>query len=203
MFRISHRIVNRYADGPGVRGRRCRAHPSPDRSPGHEHGHPGRAQPGLEGRARGGRATPRRGCSTVTTPSAGRSARRWSAAPCAAQGQGIGADSTDPDYVIRREAQLLIDYAGSPIVADREPGGRAPDVTGSDPRRGHRTPALVRTARPSRAHRAALRGRRHHRRRSSGCSTSLAEAAVLAARGRMDVYLLAAPDADVAATSCR
>ena len=32
--------------------------------------------------------------------------------------EGIGADSTDPDYVIRREAQLLIDYADSPIVAD-------------------------------------------------------------------------------------
>ena len=31
--------------------------------------------------------------------------------------EGIGADSTDPDYVIRREAQLLIDYADSPIVS--------------------------------------------------------------------------------------
>src|SRR5437763_2676947 len=30
--------------------------------------------------------------------------------------EGIGADSTDADYVIRREAQLLINYAGSPIV---------------------------------------------------------------------------------------
>ncbi len=28
--------------------------------------------------------------------------------------EGIGADSTDVYYVIRREAQLLIDYAGSP-----------------------------------------------------------------------------------------
>jgi pentachlorophenol monooxygenase len=35
--------------------------------------------------------------------------------------EGIGADSTDPDFIIRREAQLLIDYAGSPIVADSSP----------------------------------------------------------------------------------
>ena len=31
--------------------------------------------------------------------------------------EGIGADSTDADFVIRREAQLLIQYADSPIVA--------------------------------------------------------------------------------------
>ena len=35
--------------------------------------------------------------------------------------EGIGADSSDPDYVIRREAQLLISYADSPIVG---PGTR-------------------------------------------------------------------------------
>src|SRR6185312_3394454 len=46
--------------------------------------------------------------------------------------EGIGADSTDPDLVIRREAQLLISYAGSPIVAasGRHTGRRAPDATG-------------------------------------------------------------------------
>ena len=43
--------------------------------------------------------------------------------------EGIGADSTDVAYVIRREAQLLIDYAGSPIVAEGA-GARAPDATG-------------------------------------------------------------------------
>ncbi len=42
---------------------------------------------------------------------------------------GIGADSTDPDYVIRREAQLLVDYVGSPIVASGA-GKRAPDARG-------------------------------------------------------------------------
>ncbi|MEU1428229.1 FAD-dependent monooxygenase [Nocardia sp. NPDC005746] len=51
--------------------------------------------------------------------------------------EGIGADSTDPEFVLRREAQLLIDYAGSPIVAASpadEPapraGARAPDARG-------------------------------------------------------------------------
>jgi 2-polyprenyl-6-methoxyphenol hydroxylase-like FAD-dependent oxidoreductase len=43
--------------------------------------------------------------------------------------EGIGADSTDPDFVLRREAQLLISYAGSPIVANGA-GERAPDATG-------------------------------------------------------------------------
>ena len=43
--------------------------------------------------------------------------------------EGIGADSADIGYVIRREAQLLINYAGSPIVADGA-GARAPDATG-------------------------------------------------------------------------
>jgi 2-polyprenyl-6-methoxyphenol hydroxylase-like FAD-dependent oxidoreductase len=52
--------------------------------------------------------------------------------------EGIGADSADPSYVLRREAQLLIDYVGSPVVSgtpsadDRQPrsGARAPDATG-------------------------------------------------------------------------
>lgn len=43
--------------------------------------------------------------------------------------EGIGADSSDADYVLRREAQLLIDYADSPIVGSGG-GRRAPDVTG-------------------------------------------------------------------------
>ncbi len=38
--------------------------------------------------------------------------------------EGIGADSDDPSFVIRREAQLLISYAGSPIVADGAGGRR-------------------------------------------------------------------------------
>jgi 2-polyprenyl-6-methoxyphenol hydroxylase-like FAD-dependent oxidoreductase len=53
--------------------------------------------------------------------------------------QGIGADSADPDFVLRREAQLLIDYGDSPIVTPdaapvdwraAAPGRRAPDAGG-------------------------------------------------------------------------
>ena len=44
-------------------------------------------------------------------------------------GEGIGADSTSADYVLRREAQLLIDYTGSPVVVGGA-GRRAPDATG-------------------------------------------------------------------------
>ncbi|MFE6922229.1 FAD-dependent monooxygenase [Nocardia sp. NPDC057663] len=51
--------------------------------------------------------------------------------------EGIGAGETDPDRVLRREAQLLIDYRDSPIVAESaagapapSAGSRAPDATG-------------------------------------------------------------------------
>ncbi|TSD98144.1 pentachlorophenol monooxygenase [Skermania sp. ID1734] len=47
--------------------------------------------------------------------------------------QGIGADSSDPDFVMRREAQLLLDYGDSPIISGddhRLLGRRAPDATG-------------------------------------------------------------------------
>jgi len=43
--------------------------------------------------------------------------------------EGIGADSSDADYLLRREGQLLIDYADSPIVGPGE-GRRASDATG-------------------------------------------------------------------------
>ncbi|MEE3853527.1 FAD-dependent monooxygenase [Gordonia sp. LSe1-13] len=50
--------------------------------------------------------------------------------------EGVGADSSDPSYVMRREGQLLISYADSPIVAapsdsgGPQPGERAPDASG-------------------------------------------------------------------------
>ena len=73
--------------------------------------------------------------------------------------EGIGADSTDVDYVIRREAQLLINYADSPIVAGHA-GGRAPDATGLT--RDAVTGSLGCYAVWARAHPAPFRGR--HRR---------------------------------------
>jgi 2-polyprenyl-6-methoxyphenol hydroxylase-like FAD-dependent oxidoreductase len=120
--------------------------------------------------------------------------------------EGIGSDSTDADYVIRREAQLLINYAGSPIVADGaarpatsglRAGGRAPDATG-----------LTRDAVTEPLRLFSLLGRREHTtllyapdgRVDVATYERAAAAAVSAAHGRMEVYLIAAPGADVGAT---
>ena len=112
--------------------------------------------------------------------------------------EGIGADSTDPDFVIRREAQLLIRYGDSPIVA-RGAGGRAPDATG-----------LTRAAVTGPVRLFSLLGRRDHTLllyAGAGAAADdvatfeqVADAAVATAHGHIDVYLVAAPEADVAAT---
>lgn len=51
--------------------------------------------------------------------------------------EGIDADPDDPSLVVRREAQLLVNYRGGPIVAESipdvrgpQPGDRAPDCRG-------------------------------------------------------------------------
>lgn len=112
--------------------------------------------------------------------------------------EGIGADSTDPDFVICREAQLLIRYGDSPIVA-RGAGGRAPDATG-----------LTRAAVTGPVRLFSLLGRRDHTLvlyAGAGATADdvatferVADAAVATAHGHIDVYLIAAPEADVAAT---
>jgi hypothetical protein len=110
---------------------------------------------------------------------------------------GIGADSTDMGYVIRREAQLLIDYAGSPIVADGA-GARAPDATG-----------LTRDAVTGPLRLFNLLGRREHTTLlyapagpvDVAAFERAADAAIKTAHGQMDVYLIAAPGADIGATS--
>ncbi|CAN5543778.1 FAD-dependent oxidoreductase [soil metagenome] len=111
---------------------------------------------------------------------------------------GIGADSTDPDYVLRREAQLLISYADSPIVAAGA-GGRAPDATG-----------LTRDAVTGELRLFSLLGRREHTLLLyAGPDTSattvdtferIATAAAAAARGQLEVFAIAAPTADIAST---
>ncbi len=111
---------------------------------------------------------------------------------------GIGADSTDPDFVVRREAQLLIRYDDSPIVAPGA-GGRAPDATG-----------LTRDAVTGSIRLFSLRnGRDHTLLLHAGADATaadvpsfeaVAEAAREAAHGRIDVCLIAAPDADVDTT---
>ncbi len=121
--------------------------------------------------------------------------------------EGIGADSTDVDYVIRREAQLLIDYGDSPIVSGRagqpptsgpRAGGRAPDATG-----------LTRDAVNGSLRLFSLFGPSHTVLLYAGDDTGPAdverfeaagEAAVAAAKGDANVYVIAAPGADVATT---
>ena len=121
--------------------------------------------------------------------------------------EGIGADSTDVGYVIRREAQLLIDYAGSPIVAGAAgpatsgpvgAGARAPDATG-----------LTRDAVTGPLRLFSLLGRREHTTLlyapagpvDVAAFERAADAAIKTAHGQMDVYLIAAPGADIGATS--
>jgi hypothetical protein len=108
--------------------------------------------------------------------------------------EGIGADSTDPDFVIRREAQLLISYADSPIVAP-DAGGRAPDATG-----------LTRDVVTGTARLFSLFGREHTMLLYAREGTDIAlleraaDAAVTAARGHLDVYLIAGAGTEVRPT---
>jgi hypothetical protein len=205
VFRISHRIVDAYAKGRVfVAGDAAHIHPptgAQGMNTGIQDAHnlawklalalSGHAAPGLlesydaERRPVGEEVVGR----TV------RSAR-----------EGIGADSTDIGYVIRREAQLLIDYAGSPIVSGAAgpatsggvgAGARAPDATG-----------LTRVAVTGPLRLFELLGRREHTTLlyapdgpvDVATYERAGAAAVSAAYGRMDVYLIAAPGAEITAT---
>ena len=119
---------------------------------------------------------------------------------------GIGADSKDPSFVVRREAQLLIDYAGSPIVADGsddsggpQAGSRAPDAAG-----------LTRDSVSAPLRLYSLLGRREHAvllyadetlaDDAMGGLEAAAQALRDTAHGHMEVYLIAAAGVQVAAT---
>ena len=198
VFRISHRIVDRYSDGRVfVAGDAAHIHP-PTGAQGMNtgiqdaHNLAWKVALAVEGNAAAGLLdgydAERRPVGEEVVGRTVHSARA-----------GIGADSTDPDFVMRREAQLLIDYAGSPIVAPGA-GGRAPDVTG-----------LTRDAVTGPLRLFALLGHREHTTllyAGPGSTVEhvrlldqLAAAAVRAARGRMDVYLIVAEGVDVAATT--
>ncbi|WP_431970171.1 FAD-dependent monooxygenase [Nocardia sp. bgisy134] len=116
--------------------------------------------------------------------------------------EGIGAGETDPDFVIRREAQLLIDYSASPLVSNAPadtggplPGRRAPDAAG-----------LTRDAVAFPIRLFSLFGRTDHTvliyvddtagPESPAAVAALTDAARRAAHGRVDVYLIAAADAE-------
>jgi pentachlorophenol monooxygenase len=109
---------------------------------------------------------------------------------------GIGSDATDPSYIMRREAQLLISYAGSPVVADGA-GERAPDAMGL--RRDSVTgPLRLFSLLNRRDHAVVLYG-------GAGVTEvaeleAAAQAALSAAHGRAQVYVVADPDADVSDT---
>jgi pentachlorophenol monooxygenase len=121
--------------------------------------------------------------------------------------EGMGADLKDLSNAIRREAQLLISYRESPIVNSSwqgqvsvNPGDRGPDVRG-----------LTRPSVSGPIRLFALLDRRKHScllyaddATTAGAVPALeaaARAAITAAHGRLDVYLIAAPAADVADTA--
>lgn len=119
--------------------------------------------------------------------------------------EGIGADSSDPEFVIRREAQLLIDYAGSEIVTSGSTSGsvaagkRAPDARGLT-REAVTAPIRLFSLLSAREHTLLLYAG------DTGCDEDVAgfeaaaAAAVGAAHGELNVYLIAAQRADAVAT---
>jgi pentachlorophenol monooxygenase len=110
---------------------------------------------------------------------------------------GIGADSSDPDFVIRREAQLLIRY-DSPIVAPGA-GGRAPDATGLT-RDAVTGPMRLFTLLDRRDHTLLLYAGSDATDGDIASLEAVADAARTTAHDRIAVYLIAAPDADVGRT---
>ncbi len=121
--------------------------------------------------------------------------------------EGIGADLDDPYHVIRREAQLLISYADSRIVGGVRaidtavgPGDRAPDARGLT-RAAVSEPIRLFSLLSRRDHTCLLYADAATTAQSVPELEAAAVAAVEAANGRLDVYLIAAPDADVASTA--
>ena len=185
---------------PGVRRRRRRPHPPADRRAGHEHRHPGRAQPGLEARARGVRDTPPPGCWTATTPNGAR--RRGGRGPHRAQ---------CPRGHRRRLIRMpTSSSAARPSCSSATPTARSSPSGAAPRRRAPPTPrGLTRDAVAGPLRLFSLLGRREHTMllyagddaapTTSRCSSGPPRRRE-AAHGHMDVYLIAAPNADVATT---
>ncbi|OUC77395.1 FAD-dependent monooxygenase [Gordonia lacunae] len=122
--------------------------------------------------------------------------------------EGIGADSTDIDFVMRREAQLLISYADSPAVA----GSTVPSAPAA-PRAGERAPDAAGLSRESVNHQLrlfdVLGGVDHSlvlyadAAAGTGDVTGLESlAAEISAKshGHFDIHVVAAPTAQVGST---
>jgi 2-polyprenyl-6-methoxyphenol hydroxylase-like FAD-dependent oxidoreductase len=198
VFRISHRIVDRYSDGRVfVAGDAAHIHP-PTGAQGmntgiqDSHNLAWKLALAVAGKASAqlldSYDAERRPIGEEVVGRTVRSAR-----------QGIGADSDDKTFVLRREGQLLIDYADSPLIAGPEttpaPGTRGPDATG-----------LRRDAVTFPMRLFEVLGRDRHTLlgyagESAGVESvaaleAAAAAAVAGAHGEMDAYLVAAPGAD-------
>lgn len=119
--------------------------------------------------------------------------------------EGIGSDSDDPAFVLRREAQLLIDYAGSPILggADGESGlragRRAPDAFGLT-REVVNFPIRLFDLLGRLDHTLLIYAGAETDANELGEIERVAAAAGGLARGHLEVYLIAAPEAEVGGT---
>ncbi|MFT4396969.1 FAD-dependent monooxygenase [Gordonia lacunae] len=122
--------------------------------------------------------------------------------------EGIGADSTDIDFVMRREAQLLISYADSPAVA----GSTVPSAPAA-PRAGERAPDAAGLSRESVNHQLrlfdVLGGVDHslvlYADAAAGTGDvagleSLAAEISAKSHGHFDIHVVAAPTAQVGST---
>lgn len=122
--------------------------------------------------------------------------------------EGIGSDSTDVEFVTRREAQLLISYADSPITA----GSTIPSAPAA-PRAGERAPDAAGLGRDSVNHPlrlySLLSGVDHALVLYADAAAGAKDVAVLenlaaevtkAARGHMTAHVVAAPTAQVGST---
>jgi hypothetical protein len=139
VFRISHRLVDRYGEGRVfVAGDAAHIHP-PTGAQGMNTGIHDAYNLGWKlALAVGGAAAPgllesyHAERHPIGEEVVGRTVR--------AAREGVGAGETDPERVVLREAQLLVAYPDSPLVADDaaagvseagpDPGMRAPDATG-------------------------------------------------------------------------
>ena len=180
-----------------VAGDAAHIHP-PDRRAGHEHRHPGRAQPGLEARPRRAGARPRPACSTATTPNA--AGRRGGRRPHRAQRpRGIGADPDDPDTSSAARPSCWSTTRAAPS-SRRGRGGRAPDATGLT--RDVVTDRSGCSHSSGRAHRALYAGDAAEPRRCRALGTPRTPA-WSRPRRRVDVYLIAAPAPTSRRRCCR